>query len=216
MKVKRVSNDARGGINERYLDSRVLLKDQSRIVIYDILTEGKFWLQSQTEPVIINRRDGYTFEFTPRKFGTKPTADIYVLYQNCIYKTDPNYNDEEVCLAVLEEVDKERKKFEALRNKFDKSRVGRENLKRVPIPEEVRILVWRRDQGRVSDVEAGRTWSMIILSRFLRAEAILLETLNCCAKNVIDQKVIASNEVSYENNTFNFSFDLNLYCATLD
>jgi hypothetical protein len=55
---------------------------------------------------------------------------------------------EELRLVFLEMVDKERKRFERLKSKF--SGVAGQTLegKREQIPEEVRIFVWRRDEGK--------------------------------------------------------------------
>jgi hypothetical protein len=49
-------------------------------------------------------------------------------------------------LILLETVDKEREKFERLKRKFSKEK--NIEYKREPIPEEVRILIWRRDGGQ--------------------------------------------------------------------
>jgi len=59
----------------------------------------------------------------------------------------------EVHLLILEKIDKERKKFERLKNKFFSNQDKGSSSKRVRIPEDVRIFVWRRDQGKC--VECG-------------------------------------------------------------
>ncbi|MBI3616936.1 MAG: HNH endonuclease [Candidatus Omnitrophica bacterium] len=51
-------------------------------------------------------------------------------------------------LLFLEVVDKERKKFERLKNKFSGVAGQKLENKRECIAEEVRIFVWRRDEGK--------------------------------------------------------------------
>ncbi len=62
-------------------------------------------------------------------------------------KSDESANEDELRLLFLDEVDSERRKYERLRRKFsddvDKTRNNRE-----PIPEAVRVFVWRRDEGK--------------------------------------------------------------------
>lgn len=111
--------------------------------VKEISSKGKIWIESQSEPIILNRIGSSTYALSD-------SGDILVLYQNSIYTAKGVYTDEEIRLSVLEFVDKERKRFESLRNKFDKqtpSSTGGD-IKRKPIPEEVRIFVWRRDQGK--------------------------------------------------------------------
>jgi hypothetical protein len=55
---------------------------------------------------------------------------------------------DELRLEILEIIDKERRRFEKLRAKFDGGATEPTGRKREPIPEEVRIFVWRRDDGR--------------------------------------------------------------------
>ena len=59
-----------------------------------------------------------------------------------------NYNDEQIQLLILEHYDKERRKFERLRQRYKSEVVQRESRRREGIPEPVRIAVWRRDSGK--------------------------------------------------------------------
>lgn len=70
------------------------------------------------------------------------------LYQDEVYEIKGNHSKEEQILLILEFADKERRKFERLKNKFSTNRVDEIEYKRVNIPENVRIEVWRRDQGK--------------------------------------------------------------------
>ena len=56
--------------------------------------------------------------------------------------------DQQLRLEILEFIDKERRRFEKLRAKFDGGATEPTGRKREPIPEDVRIFVWRRDDGR--------------------------------------------------------------------
>lgn len=70
------------------------------------------------------------------------------LYQNTVYEVTGGHSDEEKKLLILEFADKERRKFERLKNKFSGEKSDEVKYERTRIPEEVRIAVWRRDQGR--------------------------------------------------------------------
>lgn len=58
------------------------------------------------------------------------------------------YAEDEISLLILNEYDKERKKFENLRRKFTSSENAADTYARLRIPEQVRIEVWRRDGGK--------------------------------------------------------------------
>ncbi len=74
-----------------------------------------------------------------------------VLYNGCAYSFDrSDYSDEERLLQIMDLEDDERKKFERLRNKFSKAEEEEKQGKRPAIPEDVRIAVWRRDEGKCS------------------------------------------------------------------
>jgi hypothetical protein len=70
------------------------------------------------------------------------------LYQDCVYEVTGGHSFDEICLLILEFADKERRKFERLKNKFSGNKAEELKYERLRIPEEVRIAVWRRDQGR--------------------------------------------------------------------
>jgi hypothetical protein len=68
------------------------------------------------------------------------------------------YPEEHKKLLVLREVDKERKEFERLRSLYNSDASKEAGRKRKPIPQEVRIAVWRRDEGKC--VECGSKESL--------------------------------------------------------
>lgn len=71
------------------------------------------------------------------------------LYDGWIFKTTREYEQEEAQLLILEEIDKERRKFERLKAKFSDTHTDKlEGKRREKIPTKVRIEVWRRDNGQ--------------------------------------------------------------------
>jgi len=75
---------------------------------------------------------------------------IYCLYKGNIYKFDRiGYSEEEMLFQIMELEDKERQKFERLKHRFTLAKdEEKEQTRRERIPEEVRIAVWRRDEGK--------------------------------------------------------------------
>ena len=61
-----------------------------------------------------------------------------------------HYDDEKTRLLILEHIDKERRKFESLKRKYlpgsETEKPREEDYRK--IPEDVRIYVWRRDEGK--------------------------------------------------------------------
>jgi hypothetical protein len=73
------------------------------------------------------------------------------LYQNAWYLVEGNFTLEQKKLLVMEDADRERIFFEKLASKFtsDAAREAAQPIQR--IPEDVKIAVWRRDEGRCVD-----------------------------------------------------------------
>ena len=74
-------------------------------------------------------------------------SDVW-LYQDGVYSVTGNYTDAERKLLILDSADLERQKFERLALKFSKEQNEHVKYERTRISENVRIEVWRRDQGR--------------------------------------------------------------------
>lgn len=75
--------------------------------------------------------------------------DIKWLYKDSVYEVTGNYPSEEASLLVMDFAEKERRKIERLKHKFSGGKSSDEvRYERIRISEEVRIEVWRRDQGR--------------------------------------------------------------------
>jgi CRISPR/Cas system Type II protein with McrA/HNH and RuvC-like nuclease domain len=72
------------------------------------------------------------------------------IFKGYLYRIDSkhNYNDEEVELLILDEYDKDRKRFERLKQKYGSLPDDETSYSRPRIPENVRIEVWRRDDGK--------------------------------------------------------------------
>jgi len=77
----------------------------------------------------------------------KKIEGYYYLFGNNIYKATRPYNDNQLKLLILECEDKEKKMFERLKNKYELSDKEIKN-RREKIPENVRVAVWRRDEGK--------------------------------------------------------------------
>lgn len=63
-------------------------------------------------------------------------------------RSEMKYTSEELRLLLLEAIDRERRKFERLRQKFSGMAGAKVGSRREQIPEDVKIFVWRRDEGR--------------------------------------------------------------------
>ncbi len=73
----------------------------------------------------------------------------YCLCKGAVYRFDrPDYSEEEMTLQVMELEDSERRRFERLRHQFSVARQEETMVKRERVSEEVRIAVWRRDEGK--------------------------------------------------------------------
>jgi hypothetical protein len=70
------------------------------------------------------------------------------LYQDCLYGIKGSYSKEHQKLLILESADKDRQKFERLTAKFSSEQTKAIKYERERISEDVRIAVWRRDQGK--------------------------------------------------------------------
>ena len=81
--------------------------------------------------------------------GDKDTAQVWGYMEYLYVVSDPVklYTHDQIKLLIYGEYDKERKHFEKLKKLYESS-AAVEEYKRPRIPEEVRILVWRRDGGK--------------------------------------------------------------------
>jgi hypothetical protein len=116
------------------------------IIVNNSTSDSSFWNESLLSPKLF---------FEPKYLrvwrlilSLPKIPQGIALYQNRVYEISEPYPDEELKLTILEIADKERKKFERLKAKFDPRFAQSLQDQRVRIEEEVRVFVWRRDQGR--------------------------------------------------------------------
>jgi len=76
------------------------------------------------------------------------------LYQNKVYQVTGKSSNHEQKLLVMESAAKERQKFERLKTRFNAADTAKLKYDRQRIPEEVRVYVWRRDQGKCAQCES--------------------------------------------------------------
>ncbi len=122
--------------NSPFSDSYKVVRERARL-LQGIINNTSLWTSSEVEPVI-------TSDLTVIESGWRDGW----LYQNCLYEVTGTYTDEEKKLLIMEYCDKERQKFERLKAKFNSEASQEIKRERLQIPEEVRIAVWRRDQGK--------------------------------------------------------------------
>ena len=70
------------------------------------------------------------------------------LSQDAIYSFEGLNTNEEKILLLMELVDRHRRKFEHLNNKFSGKSAQEIQYDCLRIPDNVRVEVWRRDQGK--------------------------------------------------------------------
>lgn len=122
-----------------------LLKLAKRKLVADLRTKCPVWELSKSEPIILTiltvLREDYSI-------ANRLEFWHLLLYQNCFYKVTGDYSPEQMKLLVFELADKERKKFERLRSHIRSETSKEIGSERTRIPEDVRIAIWRRDQGK--------------------------------------------------------------------
>jgi len=70
------------------------------------------------------------------------------IFKGYHYSTEGPYSDDQFRLLILEEFDKERKRFEKLKRTYESTEERSDSYSRPRILESVRIEVWRRDGGK--------------------------------------------------------------------
>jgi hypothetical protein len=97
-------------------------------------------VRSHIRKIIANKMLGF--------FDGASSVRKQYIFQNCAYKIKGEFTPEDEKLLVQDAFDAERRKFERLRYKFDLAQHTEPRTERTGIPEEVRIAVWRRDNGQ--------------------------------------------------------------------
>lgn len=109
-------------------------------IILDLKNQGSIWQLSKSEPVILT--------YVRRWIEYFPEYYHILLFQNCFYHVKRDHTPEELKLLVFEAADKDRIKFERLKSKYYSESSQEIKFNRPRISEEVRIAVWRRDEGK--------------------------------------------------------------------
>lgn len=108
-----------------------------KIISSELSTDGNFkFLSVPSTP-----EAKYVFTFFPND-------ELIWCFKGYAYNVKGILTDEEKILLIFENYDSERKKFERLKNKFGSKEAQQNSHSRQPIPESVRIAVWRRDGGK--------------------------------------------------------------------
>ncbi len=115
---------------------------------YQQLESWYTWLNGEN---LLSDREPVAFFIKLNVFPTSATAINRTplwLYQDVLYQVKGEYSNEEEKLLVLDYVLKQTDKFNRLRAKLSDDQPEQTQHKRTKIPENVRIEVWRRDQGK--------------------------------------------------------------------
>ena len=104
-------------------------------------------VQSQEIPVELTKDD---HSFCIWEVDEKWLNHEIWLYRETLYGIKGGYSEAQKKLLICEQSDKERQKFERLAAKFSKEQAEHVKHERARILENVRIEVWRRDQGKCS------------------------------------------------------------------
>ena len=86
--------------------------------------------------------------------SNKYKNDIYIVFNNYVYysRITDDYSDEQIILLFKKSIFDEDAKFKKLKKEielYEKVNLSTNQIvKRVPIPEEVKFEVWRRDEGK--------------------------------------------------------------------
>lgn len=107
-----------------------------------LLDDSLLWEKSLAEPLDVQATDELV-----NFFDCECEDARCYLFQNSIYCVTGDYTEDQDKLLVQEAFDSERRKFEKLKRKFGGGNSANTKLSRQPIPEDVRIAVWRRDGG---------------------------------------------------------------------
>lgn len=146
MTVKKLKNDVLSHLDEIINNGHApgfpctwLRNTRDRIDHVKFKKDKAFWSESNQTPCIAP-----VFLFSDKNGSD---LEVVFIFQNSAYVVTGHFSEEEKSLLVQAEHDKERSKFERLKRKFELAQNLDEKPKRRPIPEDVRVAVWRRDQG---------------------------------------------------------------------
>ena len=118
----------------------------------------RLWCESKLEPIQAALDEVRPFEWdqwdtrqireSRSMWGHSVTCYLFGSQLWTLTTQDKAAAEDELRLLFLEAHDKDRQRFERLRRKFSGAAGAQIEVRREPIPEDVRIYVWRRDGGR--------------------------------------------------------------------
>jgi len=150
MPVKKLKEDARAFLQEE-------LRVGPGLYIWDCFPEwGRTWEEHQkafrvqieaflADAAVWDHSGRAPVPMTLKRLDLDYEGRVW-LYGNRIFGVKGEYTEEQEKLLVMDAFDSERRMFERLANRFAKGVESRADRPR--IPEDVRIAVWRRDQGK--------------------------------------------------------------------
>ena len=139
-KLQQRQEDQRYRVSRRANIEELKVLDRTLIDLYNF-TEC-LYPTSKIEPIVVDVHN-------QANLGIEPILNTNVwLYQDTIYQVTGTYTDAEKKLLILDFADRERQQFERLKAKFSKEQMEHIKYQRIRIPENVRIEVWRRDEGK--------------------------------------------------------------------
>ncbi len=139
---------------------RTLVADWASLVTEDLDLAEDADEKARLQPIIDNKRSASQNEPIHLDEDFLVSDDLFDLtheawsrydlwlYQNALYGVSRGYTEKQGKLLVLGSADSGRQKFERLSAKFSKEQSEHIKHERTRIPENVRIEVWRRDQGK--------------------------------------------------------------------
>jgi hypothetical protein len=111
-----------------------------------LLDDTDSWNAADATPQLVDKNIGLKDR---HDLGRYNRVDRQYIFRNCAYIIKGQLlTPEQEKLLIQDDFDFERRKFERLRHKFDLAQHTEPRSERTGIPEEVRIAVWRRDNGR--------------------------------------------------------------------
>lgn len=129
----------------KFQERRKKHPDAPKFPIEKFIENGQLWKASEVEPV-------YTEFGGLEVYYKKHLYRFGYLYQDSWYIiVDGVFTPDYKRLLILEFADKERTHSEKLKSKFSSPSAKQAALPLDRISEEVKIAVWRRDQGRCAD-----------------------------------------------------------------
>lgn len=135
-------------VEEPILDEHAKMKKALREDIEAVNTKEPYYVD-----LLKDNEMWETSEDVPRRMSpfSHTDTEIKYLFKNRLYGitgNDQSHTHEELQFLVMDKYDSDRRKFERLKHKFGGR--GETRHERPRVPEQVRIQVWRRDDGKCS------------------------------------------------------------------